>query len=180
MSPETLNLVTPAAELREAFLAMKAEYKTVNDRHKAISDLYRQGPAETDFAHYLQSLAQSEQGMNLKPGYVPGSTFWLVCNGTAIVGVSHLRHKLTPTLEYEGGHIGYNIRPSKRGKGYGTPILRLTLEQAKARGLKRVLLTCDTDNIASARVIEKNGGRFENEVISHQSGKQVSRYWIVL
>ena len=106
--------------------------------------------------------------------------FWLVRGGTAIVGTSQLRHTLTPDLEHEGGHIGYNIRPSQRRKGYGTRLLGLLLGKARGLGLQRVLLTCDTDNVASARIIEKNGGRLDSDGISGKSGKPISRYWIEL
>jgi predicted acetyltransferase len=39
-------------------------------------------------------------------------------------------------------------------------------------------VVCDRDNIASARVIEKNGGRMESEIISEETGKLIQRYWI--
>ena len=71
-----------------------------------------------------------------------------------LIGVSSLRHHLTHALEHHGGHIGYAIRPSERRKGYGTRLLAMTLDQ-HAMGFRRVLVTCDTDHIASARVIEK-------------------------
>ncbi|MHB8934154.1 MAG: GNAT family N-acetyltransferase, partial [Bellilinea sp.] len=93
---------------------------------------------------------------------------------------SRLRHRLTPLLEEEGGHIGYDIRPSERGKGYATLLLALTLEKARESGMAGVLVTCDEDNIASARVIEKNKGQLLNTVVSQTSGKQVRRYWIDL
>jgi predicted acetyltransferase len=85
-----------------------------------------------------------------------------------------------PALEHHGGHVGYAIRPSERLKGYGTRLLALTLDKAREMGLGRVLVTCDTDNFASVRVIEKNGGVLENQVISNRSGKMISRYWIAL
>jgi predicted acetyltransferase len=54
--------------------------------------------------------------------------------------------------------------------------------QAMARemGLKRVLITCDADNVASARIIEKNGGRLENQSVSRETGRLKNRYWIEL
>jgi predicted acetyltransferase len=97
-----------------------------------------------------------------------------------MIGITHLRHRLTDPLRKEGGHIGYNIRPSERRKGYGTKILELALDKAREIGLKRVLVTCDTDNVASGKIIRKNGGVFEGESISDRSGKPVSRYWIEL
>jgi predicted acetyltransferase len=85
---------------------------------------------------------------------------------------------LNPDLEIEGGHIGYAIRPSLRKMGYGTLILTLTLEKARALGLRGVLVTCDTENLGSARIIEKNGGVLESVAISPDSNKKISRYWI--
>ena len=108
------------------------------------------------------------------------TTYWLVKDNEIVLGESRLRHRLTPALENEGGHIGYAIRPRQRRKGYGTCILRLTLEKARDMGLDRVLVTCDTDNLASARIIEKNGGALAGYGISPQSGIQVSQYWIDL
>ncbi len=83
-----------------------------------------------------------------------------------------------PHLEREGGHIGYDVPPSERMKGYGTILLKHVLLKAKEMGIKKVLITCDADNIGSAKIIENNGGIYENESISTESGKPVSRYWI--
>jgi predicted acetyltransferase len=97
-----------------------------------------------------------------------------------ILGRISVRHRLNANLEIEGGHIGYDVRPSERRKGYGTLMLKLALEEARKIGLKRVMITCDTDNIASAKIIEKNGGIFERHDISPMSGKQLNQYWIEL
>ena len=78
----------------------------------------------------------------------------------------------------EGGNIGYAIRPSERRKGFGTLILRLTLEKAKNIGLTRVLVTCDADNVASRKIIERNGGVLAGQVVSEHTGKLVMRYFI--
>jgi predicted acetyltransferase len=113
-------------------------------------------------------------------GYVPQTTFWLVTNGDRVIGEIRLRHKLTPALEQVGGHIGYAIRPSERGRGYATKMLRLVLKEAKKMGLKRVLLTCDPGNVASARVMLKNGAFQGIDSTDSQTGKPHSRYWIRL
>ena len=82
-----------------------------------------------------------------------------------------------------GGHIGYSIRPSQRRKGYARETLRLTLDKCREAGEARVLITCDKDNIPSARTIPANGGVLENEVVDEpglgQSG-MIQRYWITL
>ena len=107
------------------------------------------------------------------------SLFWLV-QDRQILGTSRLRHTLTPELEQLGGNIGYDIRPSARRRGFGTSLLHLTLERARAIGLARVRITCDADNIGSIRVIEKNGGVLDAEVFSLERGKLLRQYWIDL
>lgn len=82
-------------------------------------------------------------------------------------------------LLFSGGHIGDGIRPSERRKGYATAMLRLALEKCRALGIRRVLMTCDKDNIGSAKSIIKNGGILENEVMN-EDGVLEQRYWIDL
>ena len=59
-------------------------------------------------------------------------------------------------------------------------MVKLVLERARKLGLKQVLITCDKDNAASARVIQKNGGKLESETMSKRRGKLKQRYWIEL
>jgi predicted acetyltransferase len=171
-----LELVEPAVEFRAAMLSLMEEFTAAGeDRYKGILKW-----ALGNFPAYVRHLEDMAQGMGLPPGYVPQTTFWLVWDKGFILGTTRLRHHLTPALRQEGGHIGYNIRPLQRGKGYGTRQLALTLDKARQMGFSRVLVTCDTDNLASARVIEKNGGQLAGYSVSAISGKQVSRYWIEL
>jgi predicted acetyltransferase len=59
---------------------------------------------------------------------------------------------------YVLGHIGYAVVPWKQRRGDATAALRAMLPHAWAEGLPYVEITTDTDNVASQRVIEKNGG----------------------
>jgi predicted acetyltransferase len=120
------------------------------------------------------------QGRNLPDGWVPMTTYWLVDDAGAVAGVSRLRHELTPFLLDHGGHLGYYVKASERGQGYGTQILALTLIEARHLGLKRALLTVDSENEPSIRVIERNGGVLEDEPIDETTGKLHRRYWIDL
>lgn len=119
--------------------------------------------------------------INLKPGRVPQTTYWLIENGEFIGEIS-IRHHLNEFLLKRGGHIGYGIRFSKWKQGYGTKMLSLALKKAKNMRLKRVLITCNEDNLASAGVIENNGGKFENIVEVEDDGRvfKTKRYWIDL
>lgn len=91
---------------------------------------------------------------------VPDSLYWLYVDGYP-VGFGKLRHFLTEKLRKEGGHIGYAIRPGQRGKGYGTILLKLLIEEARKFGIDRVLLTIKNDNISSIKVALKNNGKIE-------------------
>lgn len=176
MSLETLAMVPAAPEYEAEVLAMMAEFKAEHPpRYWNAPELLA-----GDFPAYLRRLRRNALGLDLPYGFVPTTTFWMLRDGADIVGVSSLRHHLVPVLEIEGGHIGYAIRPGERRKGYGTRLLALMLDEARALGLSRALVTCDTDNLGSARIIQKNGGVFEAEAPSPRTGKPVSRYWIQL
>jgi len=110
-------------------------------------------------------------------GWVPSTTSFLVDEGR-ILGVSNLRHWLTPHLLEHGGHVGYSVRPSERNRGHATRLLRNAARKARRLGVERLLVTCDADNIASARVIERCGGDLENEVPTDDA--PIRRYWIHL
>ena len=96
-----------------------------------------------------------------------------------VVGIIDLRHHIDhPILRLWGGHIGYTVRPSERGKGYAKEMLRLNLENCRARGLEKVMITCSPGNPASEKTIVANGGVFEKDI--DVEGETVRRYWIAL
>ncbi len=129
------------------------------------------------FHKLIQKLRDHAEGIGLNKGFVPNSTYWLV-EDSEILGVSNLRHHLNPSLEEYGGHIGYGIRPSVQGKGYGKEILRLTLIEAAKRGIEEALLHCANNNHASIKVIESNRGRFECESYQRCVGTVIKQYRI--
>lgn len=129
-----------------------------------------------DFDHYLENLEIKEEA----DGRVPDSTFFcLDLDRNIFVGAVNIRHYLNESLLFTGGHIGDGVRPSQRRKGYATAMIGLALEQCRALGIRRVLMTCDRDNIGSAKSIIRNGGVLENEVIN-DDGVVEQRYWIDL
>jgi predicted acetyltransferase len=171
---ENLTLVEPRDDLKTAFQEMALEYRAAGEYYA------HHVTAMNDFTGFMAGIRNLRKGVNLLPNLVPMTTYWLLKDDQFILGESRLRHRLTPALQNEGGHIGYAIRPGQRRKGYGTCVLDLTLEKARDMGLSRVLVTCDTDNLPSARIIEKNGGALSGYGISPSSGAQVSQYWIDL
>lgn len=96
-----------------------------------------------------------------------------------IVGVIDLRHHINhPILGTWGGHCGYSVRPSERGKGYAKEMLRLNIQNAKALGIPKLLITCDVNNEASEKTILSNGGVYEKTI--EVDGSRMKRYWITV
>lgn len=125
---------------------------------------------------YVRSLEKTETC----PAHLVTATLF-VCvrrEDGRIVGMLDLRHRLNDFLAEYGGHIGYSVRPDERRKGYAKRMLALALPEAKRRGIDRVLITCDDDNVGSARTIEANGGVFERTTTL--DGEVLRRYWINL
>jgi len=113
---------------------------------------------------WIQKMQNEEKGINLKPGYVSATSYWLM-EGEEYIGSFQLRHSLTENLLKIGGHIAYIIRPSKRRQGYASAGLRLCLQEAKKRGIDRALITCNTKNEASFAVITKAMNKFGGEIL---------------
>ena len=173
MSDE-LKLIEPTAALEESYRSYVAEVRAADE----LLVPWVLGFDADDFPALLARLSDAAEGKGLCENLVPHTTYWTVAPAAEIVGVVNLRHRLNDFLLREGGHIGYSIRPSLRGRGLATRQLALVLEAAGRRGLRKVLVVCESDNPASARVIEKNGGRMESEVTAEETGKMMRRYWI--
>ena len=128
------------------------------------------------FADYVARLARIARGEPPMGRYVE-SSFLLAEVDDEVVGRASIRYRLNDFLLHEGGHIGYCVLPPHRRRGYATEILRQSLERVRARGVDRVLVTCDDGNVGSASIIERAGGVLEN-VVDDESGNQTRRYWI--
>ena len=115
------------------------------------------------FSGWLKKQADMAQGIGLEDWMVPASTYWLMADGIP-VGKGNLRHRLTEALAEAGGHIGYAVDSTQRGKGYGKALLRLLLEEAGRIDVAGdILVTIRPDNIASRRVAEACGGKLRRE-----------------
>lgn len=95
-----------------------------------------------------------------------------------LLGMINIRHTLNDYLYNYGGHIGYNVRKIERKKGYAKEMLKIALEECRRLEMKKVLITCDADNIASMKTIKFCGGILENEVPNRE--RLTQRYWIEL
>jgi predicted acetyltransferase len=123
------------------------------------------------FEGWVRMLERCERGVDVPEGLVPSTARW-VEEDARLVGFISLRHVLNAYLLDQGGHIGYAVRPTARRRGVATAATALMLQECARRGIDPVLLTCDEGNIASATVIERNGG-----VLEDVRGTK-RRYWV--
>jgi len=163
-------LVEPSLDYRESFLNLVMDY--LRQKEDTYTDLYK--PALANFNRYVKKLLDHARGIHLPEGEVPYSTYWLMDRYGKIYGNVRIRHHSL----YVYGNIGYDIRPSARGQGYGTILLRLALDKARELDIKRIKIACDQRNKASIRVIEKNGGVFIEQVYDRKTRLFVNRYYI--
>lgn len=165
-------LVRPCVRYKASFLeGLREFHREGRNLRYDISEL------DKDFESFVLSIRQKEDADEFVRQMVPETVFWLIDSGEYIGRIS-IRHWLNEYLHTYGGHIGYEIRPSKRQRGYGKQVLRLGLQEAGRLGLEKVLVICSTGNIGSKKIIEGNGGILENEIRQERDRTSILRYWI--
>ena len=128
---------------------------------------------------WLEELKKRSCEDTVPEGLVPSSTYLGVREkDNYIVGMIDIRHYLNEYLTQVGGHIGYGVRKTERNKGYAKQMLKLALEKYKELKIKKVLITCDEDNIASEKVILSANAKLED--IRNIDGENKKRFWIDL
>ena len=173
-----LKLVLPSAHYRESFLAAYEECSSLEKNDWIY--LGPDGNEELIYNRFDEYVAMFYEREHTAPShFVRGRAYWALADNE-IVGRIGLRFELNDFLSNYGGHIGYIVRPSARGNGVASAMLAQVLATQEAQRIGRLLLTCDEDNIASERVIRKNGGVYESMVypVGRRLGKK--RFWITL
>ena len=128
---------------------------------------------------WLEELKKRSSEATVPEGLVPSSTYLGVREkDNYIVGMINIRHYLNEYLTQVGGNIGYSVRKTEKNKGYAKQMLKLALEKCKELKIKKVLITCDEDNIASEKVILSANVKLED--IRNIDGENKKRFWIEL
>ena len=165
-----MKLVEPSTYYKASFAEALKEF----EEHGVHGFWDAQGSV-TDIGWYIKEAIRNSKGIHVPDDWVPSTTYWLV-DGTTFIGHVNIRHRLNYQLEKIGGHIGFFIRPSAQGMGYGQEILRMALDKARKLGIEKALITCDADNARSRKVIEKNGGLLRDEI--DVGGRKVLRFLV--
>lgn len=169
------RLVVPTVALRDSWLDALAEWEPGAHMDGAGLRAGDDVGTEAGFAAWVGRLRLVGPG---GPGGEVPTTYWWVADGDTYLGAVELRHHLDAFLLDAGGHVGYSVRPSARRRGVATWALGAVLDEARARGMQRVLVTCAARNTGSARAIERNGGVLED--VRRTALGRVHRYWVEL
>ncbi|MFK4064638.1 GNAT family N-acetyltransferase [Streptomyces sp. NPDC029674] len=172
------RLAPPTGLVHQSFIAAMEEFRAEGQGGpdddttlgRALRDYGDKWHDPAVFERYVTEVSAAVHPAD--PYSVPVTTLWYV-DGADYLGRLAIRHTIaTRFLREYGGHIGYDVRPTARRRGHATAMLFGCLPYAAELGLESVLVTCDTDNTGSRKVIEAAGGTFEDE----RGGKL--RYWI--
>lgn len=167
-----IKLIVPNKEYLQSYIEAYNEYADNSVSTYSFTD--------TSSCDIFEKFDRSRNERDLPLDRVGEDKYWLVDDEKCyFIGEIALRHRLNDALARRGGHIGYGVRYSEWNRGYGTKMLGLALEKAKEMHISPVLITCNDDNIASARVMEKNGFVLKDRIITSIDGEDrlTRRYW---
>lgn len=160
------------------------EVPTINRKEEAIEYIQEHLDANSDINGVggLKKYLDNYEGWleKLEEDYVripdeekvPARTYFLIREAdNKIIGMINIRLVLNDALKKFGGHIGYGIRPSERGKGYNKINLYLGLKVCYEYGIDTVLMDADLNNPASWKTMESLGGvrvrKYYDDVNAH-------------
>jgi predicted acetyltransferase len=168
------SLVRPSVEYAESWAAAVREFADDGTAMNGSGLWHLEDPVAAGIERVVADLRDKESAEHAQPPAKVACTYFWIVEDDVFLGYLAMRHELNEWLLNEGGHIGYSIRPSRRQQGHAARALGLALDEARAIGLDRVLVTADEENVPSWRAIETNGGVLEDS----RGGKR--RYWIDL
>lgn len=173
-----LYITFPTIKDKEEVLKFKEEFLKSGQKIAGVGGLDRLDSYE----EWLDKITSDLKKETCGEGRVPSTQFLTKrVNDNKLVGMVQVRHGLNDYLLKCGGHIGDCVRPSEQGKGYATEQIRLALDFCRKLKINKVLITCNKNNVASAKTIIKNGGILENEIPNEVEDNVITqRYWIEL
>ena len=174
---ETLFLLRPDESSIAQYEDYRREFLESGDSMDGTGPMRRIESGRDWLAH----VRNYESVETLPEGKVLATQYLLVRESDGkLLGMLQLRHYLNDYLARIAGHIGYSVRPSERRRGYARRMLAMALDEARALGLERVMISCSVDNEASRRTILANGGVFHSTVWDEDDEEMLERYWIEL
>lgn len=173
-----MRLVFPTMAYKEKAIEYIREFQEYGSEVNGSGSLDRY-LQESTYEAWLQKLIDYLDIANIPAPKVPGLTYFYVREeDDHIVGMCNIRLALNDFLRREAGHIGYSVRPTERCRHYATNMLADAMKVCDVVGIHEVLVTCDKENPASAKVITNNGGQLVDEFYSDFFEETIQRYVI--
>lgn len=164
-----VDVVKPSVEYLESYITALREY------HKeGIYLNQKEEDVRKNFSNIISEL--NNESSDPSKGHIS----YFIVDKDGYAGKVSLEYAFNEQTKKKEGYIGYNVIPSKREKGYGGEALALTLYKARLLGLKTILLTCLDTNIASKKIIEKNGGVLQRKEEERDGKRNILTYFINL
>lgn len=155
---DSIYLTRPTIQLKEQALDYREEHFKNGELVINGSELLDQ---IENYEEWLSSVTLNTDPKTVNENWVVTDTFFAVRKSDhRIIGIIDLRHTLNDFLK-DFGNCGYSVRPSERKKGYATEMLHQLIGVAKEAGMTALHISVEKTNIASIKVIEKNGGVYE-------------------
>lgn len=170
---EQLKLVRPSS-------IHKSEYESMMDEWERYGGRLNPGALRRYSSKRQKNVSYEEWLGWIEEDRQAGQDLYFLMKGNRILGGISIRFMKTARDVGTDGHSGYGIRPSERRRGYASVMLALALPLMKEYGINPVVISCDKDNIGSAKTIMKNGGRLMEEVVEADTGNVVQIYHIDL
>jgi predicted acetyltransferase len=172
-----------AAKLEKPSIEHKQSYL------KALREFHDEGrytfldveDVSESFAEFIEKVNNGKRHLHkpysdwIEP--VPETVLWLI-KDHEFIGTLNIRHRLNWHLEKWGGHIGFIVRPSMRGKGYGKKLLQKAIPYIAHMGIERALLTIDPDDKAANKIVQFVGGKMQDTLPATDKFPSRNRYWL--
>lgn len=172
-----------AAKLEKPSIEHKQSYL------KALREFHDEGrytfldveDVSENFAEFIEKVNNGKRHLHkpyadwIEP--VPETVLWLI-KDHEFIGTLNIRHRLNWHLEKWGGHIGFIVRPSMRGKGYGKKLLQKAIPYIAHMGIERALLTIDPDDKGANKIVQFVGGKMQDTLPATDKFPSRNRYWL--
>jgi predicted acetyltransferase len=172
-----------AAKLEKPSIEHKQSYL------KALKEFHEEGrytfleieDVSENFAEFIEKVNNGKRHLHkpyadwIEP--VPETVLWLI-KDHEFIGTLNIRHRLNWHLEKWGGHIGFIVRPSMRGKGYGKKLLQKAIPYIAHMGIERALLTIDPDDKGANKIVQFVGGKMQDTLPATDKFPSRNRYWL--
>lgn len=155
----------------------RQEYERIMERWEQLEDniqpeLMRRG--NTPYKRWLEYCEDDRTTGSMLATHVPCTLYFALNGQQEIVGSIVLNHTDT-----KRGHLHAGIVPWCRGKGYGTAMLSLALNECRKKGIRKVHICPNSkENISAIHTILNNGGYLLEEFIDDE--RIIQRYEILL